>query len=126
VTVRVRLFAILRERAGSDSLDVDLAEGATVADAVRALSELPALTGVLDRMSVAMAVNREYATTDTRLVEQDELALIPPISGGAPSSATSSLEESNLTAGACRDGTRFLSGNENSGVIVPRRVGAKG
>jgi molybdopterin converting factor subunit 1 len=83
VTVRVRLFAILRERAGSDSLDVDLAEGATVADAIRALSELPALTGVLDRMSVAMAVNREYATMDTRLVAQDELALIPPISGGA-------------------------------------------
>ncbi len=81
--MRVRLFAILRERAGSDSLDVDLAEGATVADAIRALSELPALTGVLDRMSVAMAVNREYATMDTRLVAQDELALIPPISGGA-------------------------------------------
>jgi molybdopterin synthase catalytic subunit/molybdopterin converting factor small subunit len=82
VIVRVRLFAILRERAGSESIEVDLAEGATVADALRALSELPALAGVLDRLPVAMAVNREYATTDTRLVAQDELALIPPISGG--------------------------------------------
>jgi len=80
--VRVRLFAILRERAGSESIEVDLAEGATVADAIRALSELPALAGVLDRLPVAMAVNREYARTDTRLVAQDELALIPPISGG--------------------------------------------
>ena len=80
--MRVRLFAILRERAGSESIEVDLAEGATVADAIRALSELPALAGVLDRLPVAMAVNREYARTDTRLVAQDELALIPPISGG--------------------------------------------
>jgi len=79
--VRVRLFAILRERAG-ESIEVDLAEGATVADAMRALSELPALAGILDRLPVAMAVNREYATADTRLVAQDELALIPPISGG--------------------------------------------
>jgi molybdopterin synthase catalytic subunit len=82
VTVRVRLFAILRERAGRESIEVDLAEGATVADALRALSELPALAGVLDRLPVAMAVNREYATAETRLGEQDELALIPPVSGG--------------------------------------------
>jgi MoaE-MoaD fusion protein len=82
VTVRVRLFAILRELAGRESIEVDLAEGATVADALRALSELPALAGVLDRLPVAMAVNREYATAETRLGEQDELALIPPVSGG--------------------------------------------
>lgn len=80
--MRVRLFAILRERAGSESIEVDLAEGATVADAIGALSELPALAGVLDRLQVAMAVNREYATMDTRLDAQDELALIPPLSGG--------------------------------------------
>ncbi|HEY5194985.1 MAG TPA: MoaD/ThiS family protein, partial [Solirubrobacteraceae bacterium] len=81
MTVRVRLFAILRERAGSN-IEVDLAEGATVADAIRVLSELPALAGVLDRIPVAMAVNREYATMDTRLLADDELALIPPIGGG--------------------------------------------
>ena len=81
--MRVRLFAILRERAGRESIEVDLAEGATVADAIGALSKLPALVGVLDRLPVQMAVNREYATMDTRLAAQDELALIPPISGGA-------------------------------------------
>jgi molybdopterin converting factor small subunit len=37
-SVRVRLFAILREPAGSDSVEIDLADGATVADALRALS----------------------------------------------------------------------------------------
>ncbi|HEY5262358.1 MAG TPA: molybdenum cofactor biosynthesis protein MoaE [Solirubrobacteraceae bacterium] len=82
MTVRVHLFAILRERAGSNWVEVDLAEGATVADAIRVLSELPALAGVLDRIPVQMAVNREYATIDTRLLANDELALIPPISGG--------------------------------------------
>jgi MoaE-MoaD fusion protein len=82
VILRVRLFAILRERAGSDSIEVDLAEGATVADAIRTLSQLPTLAGVLDRLPIQMAVNREYATSDTRLLAEDELALIPPISGG--------------------------------------------
>ncbi|HYM53732.1 MAG TPA: MoaD/ThiS family protein, partial [Solirubrobacteraceae bacterium] len=82
MTVRVRLFAILRERAGRGSVDVELADEATVADALEALSKLPSLAGVLDRLPVQMAVNREYATADTRLAAQDELALIPPVSGG--------------------------------------------
>ena len=80
--LRVRLFAILRERAGSDSIDLELAEGATVADAIRTLSHLPSLAGVLERLPVQMAVNREYATIETSLLPEDELALIPPISGG--------------------------------------------
>ena len=103
----MRLFAILRERAGRDSIEVDLAEGATVADAMKALSELPALAGILDRVSVAMAVNREYATADTRLCAHDELALIPPISGGVDihvrvTEEALSLED--LTRGVTRPG----------------------
>ncbi len=81
--MRVRLFAILRERAGSGSIELDLPEGATVADALTELSRLPALSGVLDRLPVRMAVNRDYATMQTRLAAEDELALIPPVSGGA-------------------------------------------
>ena len=83
VTVRVRLFAILRERAGSESIEIELEEGATVADALAELSGLASLSGVLDRMPVRMAVNRGYASPDTQLAPGDELALIPPISGGA-------------------------------------------
>jgi molybdopterin synthase catalytic subunit len=83
VIVRVRLFAILRERAGSESIEVDLPEGATVEDAFTELAKLPALSGVLDRLPVRLAVNRDYATMETRLAAQDELALIPPLSGGA-------------------------------------------
>ena len=83
MNVHVRLFAILRERAGRDTVEVELAEGATVADALQALALLPGLEEPLTRMSVRMAVNREYADAGTRLAAEDELALIPPISGGA-------------------------------------------
>jgi molybdopterin synthase catalytic subunit len=122
VTVRVRLFAILRERAGSDSIEVDLAEGATVADALRALSELPALAGVIDRLPVAMAVNREYATPDTRLAAQDELALIPPISGGVDIHARVTDEPLSLDA-LTRAVTRAGAGAIVTFQGMPRDVG---
>jgi MoaE-MoaD fusion protein len=83
VTVTVRLFAILRERAGRDSVELRLPDGATVADALHALSERPALAEPLARLTVRMAVNREYADADTPLSSGDELALVPPVSGGA-------------------------------------------
>jgi MoaE-MoaD fusion protein len=83
MNVHVRLFAILRERAGSDAVEVELADGATVADALAELARLPGLTEPLERMPVRMAVNREYADAETPLAAEDELALIPPISGGA-------------------------------------------
>jgi MoaE-MoaD fusion protein len=83
MNVHVRLFAILRERAGSEAVEVELPEGATVADALRELALVPGLGEPLGRMSVRMAVNREYADAGTRLEAEDELALIPPISGGA-------------------------------------------
>jgi molybdopterin synthase catalytic subunit len=83
MTVRVRLFAVLRERAGSDSIEVELPEGGTVSDVLERLADEPPLDAVLERMPVRMAVNRAYAADDTRLTPDDELALIPPISGGA-------------------------------------------
>jgi MoaE-MoaD fusion protein len=88
VTVSVRLFSILRERAGRDRVELQLDDGATVADALQALAQLPSLSEVLGRLPVQMAVNRDYATAATPLAEEDELALIPPLSGGAPRAAT--------------------------------------
>jgi MoaE-MoaD fusion protein len=82
MTVSVRLFAVLRERAGTNRLELELPDGATVADALAALRANPALGGVLARMPVQMAVNRDYAQPHTRLAADDELALIPPVSGG--------------------------------------------
>lgn len=80
--VRVRLFAALRERAGSDEIELELPDGALVADA---LEHMNSLTGDL---KAVMAVNREYARADTALHPGDELALIPPVSGGGPVSGT--------------------------------------
>jgi molybdopterin synthase catalytic subunit len=81
--VQVRLFAMLRERAGRGALELRLQSGATVADAMRALSELEPLGELLGRVPVRMAVNRDYAAPDTALAAGDELALIPPVSGGS-------------------------------------------
>ena len=55
MTVRVRLFAMLRERAGSDSLELELPDGANVGDALAALAEVTA------GITCVMAVNRDYA-----------------------------------------------------------------
>lgn len=85
MTVRVRLFAMLRESVGADSVETELPSGATVADAMRELAGLPGLAGLLDRLAVVVAVNLEYADPETPLRPGDELALIPPISGGAVS-----------------------------------------
>lgn len=83
MVVHVRLFAVLRERAGTDSLELALRRGATVADAMRALAGHERLGELLERMPVHMAVNRDYAAPATVLAPEDELALIPPVSGGA-------------------------------------------
>ncbi|MGN6815885.1 MAG: molybdenum cofactor biosynthesis protein [Solirubrobacterales bacterium] len=81
--LQVRLFAVLRERAGRDSLEIELAEGATVADALRALGAASEPLGeALEAMPVVMAVNRTYAGEEKTLSPGDELALIPPVSGG--------------------------------------------
>lgn len=83
MVLQVRLFAVLRERAGRDSLEVEVAEGATVADALRALGEeSEPLAAALEAMSVVMAVNRSYVSGEATLSAGDELALIPPVSGG--------------------------------------------
>ncbi len=83
MTVTVRLFAILRERAGSDSVEIELPDGATVADAFERLAATPGLAELVGSRSLRMAVNREYASAGTAIHAGDELALIPPISGGA-------------------------------------------
>jgi MoaE-MoaD fusion protein len=76
VHVTVRLFAMLRERAGSPELTLELPEGARVGDA------LAELHGLAEGVPLVLAVNREYADEERVLDPGDELALIPPVSGG--------------------------------------------
>ncbi|MFO1052395.1 MAG: molybdenum cofactor biosynthesis protein MoaE [Planctomycetota bacterium] len=82
VKVRVRCFAAIRELFGRDELVVELPEGSTLA---RLESELADLQPQFARITFARAVNRGYARVDQVLRDDDEVAFIPPISGGAPS-----------------------------------------
>lgn len=78
--VRVRLFAVLRERAGADELELELPDGARVSDALAA----PQIAALAGDVTCVLAVNRRYAGPEERLHAGDELALVPPVSGGAP------------------------------------------
>lgn len=75
--VTVRLFAGVRERVGSDTVVLDLPDGALVADALGRLEQLA------PDLPLVLAVNREYASPDLVLVAGDELAVVPPVSGGS-------------------------------------------
>jgi molybdopterin synthase catalytic subunit len=75
--VRVRLFAVLRERAGAGSVDVELPDGARVGDVWDALALGDEPPGIL------FAVNKVYAGREATLSAGDEVALIPPVSGGS-------------------------------------------
>jgi molybdopterin synthase catalytic subunit len=85
----VRLFAALRERAGSGSVDVELPEGAVLGDVWPVLGLGKEPDGLL------YALNRAYAEPASRLAPGDEVAVIPPVSGGAfrLSEAPLSLED---------------------------------
>lgn len=80
MVVRVRLFASFRESAGVSASDLPLADGATVTAAIAALQrQFPRLRLAAHAM---LAVNHEYVGPDFQLHDGDELALIPPVSGG--------------------------------------------
>jgi molybdopterin converting factor subunit 1 len=77
VRIRVRLFAALRERAGMGENEMELPEGARARQVWELLELGPEPAGL------AYAVNRQYVDRDHALSDGDELAIIPPVSGGA-------------------------------------------
>jgi molybdopterin converting factor subunit 1 len=78
--IRTLLFAVYRDMAGTDEIEMVLPAGATAAELVRrlrteaGLQRLPA--------EPALAVNQEYAPLSTQLADGDEVALLPPVAGG--------------------------------------------
>ena len=79
--VTVRLFARLRDIAGTAELPCDLAVGATIGDLWRQLAaEFPDLSEY--ERSISSAVNADYARMDHVLQADDEVAFLPPVSGG--------------------------------------------
>jgi molybdopterin synthase catalytic subunit len=111
MTITVKLFAILRDRAGVPEVTLDLPAGATVGTAAERLAER--FPQVRDHAKhVAYAVNTEYVTRETVLNDGDELAVIPPVSGGADPDWIEITPDALDTAAA----VRFVSDPEAGGV----------
>jgi molybdopterin synthase catalytic subunit len=110
MVVRVRLFAALRERAGGDEIELELPDGALVSDALEQMG------GLTRDVKAVLAVNREYAPADTTLHPGDELALIPPVSGGGAVSGTVHvrLSAGPISLGALLDHVR----DSRAGAVV--------
>ncbi len=119
--VRVLYFAVLRERLRRDEEEVELADGATVASLLDALAARnPPVAGLRRHLQVAR--NRETARADAPLADGDEVALIPPVAGGA----ATALRDAPLSV----DEALALVTHEGAGGIVlfvgvVRRQGAQ-
>lgn len=80
--LRVLFFGVLRDRFGLQE-DLEQFPGRTVADLLRYYRAVsPELPAIWD--SLAVAVNQQYATASSSLADGDEVALLPPVSGGTP------------------------------------------
>jgi len=106
MVVSVRLFAGLRERAGAASVDVELPEPATVADLLAALELAP--------RSCVAAINREYAGPGARIAPGDEVALVPPVSGGEGAVRRARVSAGPLEVAALSDAVR----DPRAGAVV--------
>lgn len=80
MTVTVLLFAAYADALGRSSLEIPFEPGATVADVLGRLREMPGSHGLPPAPLVA--VNQRYAAADQRLERGDEIAVIPPVAGG--------------------------------------------
>jgi len=80
--VRVKFFAILRERVGAGEITKEIENGSTVAELWKALQQdYPKLN--VPGIRLLYAVNQDYVSLDHALKEQDEIVFIPPVSGGS-------------------------------------------
>ena len=81
MNVRIKFFAILRERAGLGEVSKEVADGSTVADLWRQLQrDYPKLD--VPGIRLLYAVNQNYVGLDHKLRDNDEVVFVPPVSGG--------------------------------------------
>ncbi len=121
IQVRVRLFAVQRELAGTRDVALELDDGA---DVEAAWSALVGLHPILEpgRASLRFARNGDYAEPTTVLADGDEVAMIPPVSGGARADALRpariiELRESPFTMSIVEDLTSMLARPEDGAVV---------
>lgn len=80
--IKIRFFAVIKERLGKEDISLDLSKG-SVAEIIRAIGEdFPNFESVLKSFNAMIAVNHEMADMDTIVKDGDEVAFIPPFSGG--------------------------------------------
>jgi len=82
--VRILPFGVLKDSLGADPIGLDLPGGATVADL---LARLGVNSPAVESLGIAVSVNAEYAERNRVLRDNDEVGLLPPVSGGAESEA---------------------------------------
>jgi len=79
--VRIKLFAVARQRAGREVVEVELPQPATVAHLRSALAEQhPSLAGIVPH--ARFAIHSDYAVDQSIIPAEAEIAIIPPVSGG--------------------------------------------
>jgi len=84
--VRVLFFGMVKEMAGKSQEELNLPDGALIRDVLQHYEDrLPQLKGL--RSSLAVAVNQQYASPDAVLKPDDEIAVLPPVSGGTEGDA---------------------------------------
>ncbi|NNL85655.1 MAG: hypothetical protein HKP27_08390 [Myxococcales bacterium] len=111
--ITVQLFGSIREHAGSKELSQELPEGATVGSLRRALAASLAPVAELGPR-LRIAVNREVAVETTPLSEGDEVALLPPVSGGS-GNRRASLSEQPLDVAEV---VRRVTGPDAGGLVT--------
>ena len=80
--VTVKTFAALRDIIGSANVEIDVSSDATVREVLRVVNELyPKMDKIASQIMIA--VNMEYVDLDHAVHQNDEVALIPPVSGGS-------------------------------------------
>jgi MoaE-MoaD fusion protein len=110
--VHVLFFGVLKDLVGKVSDSVDLDEGMSVSDVLsHSVLRYPRIKGSLD--SIALAVNQEYAGPETILKDGDEVALLPPVSGG---SGESEGEASASTGSGIRQSQGKVSNEPTEGL----------
>ena len=82
--VKLMSFGVLKDLLGAATEEVDLAEGSTVGDLLQILEQRTSNSSMSPKVwqSLAVAVNREYSSVAVQLRDGDEVALLPPVSGG--------------------------------------------
>ena len=83
MTLRMLYFGLVRERLGHGEESLEVPDGTTVADLLELLARRHDVFA-LGAGALRVAVNREYSAGPRLLVDGDEVAVIPPVAGGAP------------------------------------------